>query len=135
MLPEALNQIQFGTVVRKPEDLQMLFDIFQVSGQCLRMVRRALIHRDDNSSAGPPGATYQLLQEDLYAPRGLAWLHVVEEQPSPVAERSENGLFAIYAGRADPLLPTTGHPRPGQMRMQVELGFTLIPQFVVGAGV
>jgi hypothetical protein len=29
VLPELLDEIQFRTVVRKPEDLQMLFDIFQ----------------------------------------------------------------------------------------------------------
>jgi len=30
MLPEPLDEIQVGAVVRQPKDLQMLFDIFQV---------------------------------------------------------------------------------------------------------
>jgi hypothetical protein len=39
----------------------MLFDIFQVSGQGLGMVRRALIHHHHDPSAGMPGSTHQLL--------------------------------------------------------------------------
>lgn len=123
------------TVVRQPEDLQMLFDIFQVSGQGLGMVRRALIHHHHDASAGTPGSMHQLLQEDLYAPCGLTRLHVVEEQSSPVAECSEDGLLAIDAGGADPLLPASEHPRAGQVGMQVKLRFILIPQFVVGVRV
>lgn len=79
MLPSPLNEIPLRTVVGKPEDLQMLFDIFQVSGQGLGMVRRALIHHHHNPSASTPGSTHQLLQEDLYAPGGLARLHMAEE--------------------------------------------------------
>jgi len=118
--------------VGKPEDLQMLFDIFQVSGEGLGMVRCALIHHHHDSSAGTPGATHQLLQEDLYAPGGLTRLHVVEEQPSSIAERPKDGLLAVNAGGTNPLLPASGHPSSGQVRMQMKLGFILIPQFVVG---
>ena len=131
VLPKPLDEIQFRTVVRQPEDLQVFFDSFQVSGQGLGVVWRALIHHDDHPSAGPPGPTYQLLQEDLYAPRGLAWLHMIEEQPSPVAEGPEDGLLAIDARRADPLLSAFAHPRPSQVGMQVKLGFILVPQFVL----
>lgn len=104
----------------KPEDLQMLSDIFHVSGQCLGMMRRALIHHDDNSSAGLPGTIEQFLQENLHTPSGLPRLNMVDEQSASVAERAENGLLAIDVGRANARLPTSRHPGASQMRMQVE---------------
>jgi hypothetical protein len=78
---------------------------------------------------------HQLLQEGLYAPSVLTRLHVVEERPSSIAEGPEDGLLAIDAGGTDPLLLASGHPGPGQVQMQVKLGFILIPQFIVGVGV
>ncbi len=113
----------------------MLFDIFQVSGQCLGMVRCALIHHHHDPSAGTPGSMHQLLQEDLHPPSGLTRLHVVEERPSSIAQGPEDGLLAVDAGGTNPLLSATRHPGPGQMGMQVKLGFILIPQFVVGVRV
>ena len=112
VLPEPLDKIQLRTVVRQPEDLQMLFDIFQVSGQRLGMVRRTLIHHHDDPPTGPPGAAHQFLQEDLHAPSGLTRLDMVDEQPASVAERAEDRLLAIDAGRANPLLATSTHPGP-----------------------
>jgi len=132
VFPQPLDEVQFRTVVGQPEDLQVFFDILQISGQSLGMVRCALIHHHHDSSASAPGSTHQLLQKDLHAPSGLAGLNMVEEQAPPVAERSEDGLLAVDAGRANPLLPASEHPGSGQMRMQVEFRFVLIPQFVVG---
>jgi hypothetical protein len=135
VLPEPLDEIQFRTVVRKPKDLQLFFDIFQVSSQRLGMVRRALIHYHDDPAAGPSRSAHQLLQEDLHAPSGLTRLDVVGKQSASIAERTEDRLLAIDAGRANSPLAAATHPGPGQMRMQVELRFILIPQFVIGVGI
>jgi hypothetical protein len=116
----------------------MLFDILQLSGRGVGVVRRVLIHHHDDPSAGPPRATHQLLQEDLRAPGSLAWLNMVEEQPSSVAERPENGLLAIDAGGVNPLLSAPRASRPSQVQMQegpVDLVlWTRIPIFGHGYG-
>ena len=101
MLPEPLDEIEFRTVVRQPEDLQMFFDIFQITRQRLGMVRRALVHHHDDPSAGPSRPPHQLLQEDLHAPRGLPRLHMRDEESATVADRAEDRLLAIDAGRAN----------------------------------
>ena len=135
MLPEPLDEIQVGAVVRQPKDLQMLFDIFQVARQRYGVVRRALIHDHYDSPTRPSGPTHQLLQQNLHAPSGLARLHMVDEPPASVAERSEDRLLAIDARRTDPLLAAATHPGTRQMRMQMKLRFILIPEFVRGVGV
>ena len=135
MLPEPLDEIEFRTVVRQPEDLQMFFDIFQIARQRPGMVRRALIHHHDDPSAGPSRPTHQLLQEDLHAPSGLTRLHMRDEQPASVAERPKNCLLAVDPGRVNPQLVPTTHPGTRQMRMQMKLRLVLVPQFVVGVSV
>jgi hypothetical protein len=60
---------------------------------------------------------------------------MITEQAASVAEGPKDGLLAVDAGGTNPLLPATRHPGPGQMGMQVKLGFILIPQFIVGVGI
>jgi hypothetical protein len=134
VLPEAFDEVQFWAVVRKPEYLDGVFDKLEVVMQGLGMVRVALVHHQHNASTGSFGPAHELGQEHPEAPGGLARLGVMVEQPPSVAPGPEDGLFAVPSRGFHSLLTAARHPGPGQVRVKVELGLVLIPQFVVGVG-
>jgi hypothetical protein len=58
-----------------------------------------------------------------------------DEESATVADRAEDRLLAIDAGRANPHLAAATPPGPSQIRMQMKLRFVLVPQFIVGVGI
>ena len=134
VLPEALDEVEFWAVVRKPEHLDVFFDKLEVVMQGLRMVRIALVHHQDDASSGSLGSAHELWQEHPKAPGCLARLGVVVEQPASVAPAPEDGLLAILSRSLHSLLMAARHPGPCQVRVKVELGLVLIPELVAGVG-
>ena len=94
----------------------------------------ALVHDQEDPTPGLAGALDQLPQEPANAPGILARLRVMAKQPPAVAPGAEDRDFAVPPRRGDPLLPTAPHPHGRQIRVEVELGLVLEPEFVIGTG-
>lgn len=133
VLPKPLDEVEIGTVVRKPKDLHVLLGILEVAMERLGVVRIALVDDQDDSPPGSPGAANQLLQKHSSPPGRASGLNVVEEVAASIAPGPENRQLAILAGSRNRQLSAAGHPAVGQVRMQMEFAGIGVPQFVVDA--
>jgi len=133
--PQDFNEVQFRAVMRQPEHLHVLFGILEVVMNGLGVMRIALIHHQDDSPSRSSSTANELLQQDAESPCRLLGLRMVQERSVAIPPSSEGGHLPVAAGTTHPHLSPTRHPGPRQMGMKVELGFVLVPEFVIGGGV
>lgn len=132
--PHALLVIEVGSVLGKPEDLDVLpnLRVIQERHRLLRGVDRAVVQDKNDAPPGFPSSNHQPTDEEDELSAILASLgHARDERAvlsRGVVDRSESGNLAVLAGRRNGHLLPPAHPRSRQVRVKMEVGFILEPE-------
>jgi hypothetical protein len=135
-LPNPFLIIEVGRVLGEPEDLDVLSNVRMIEKRpaFLRRMDWSIVQRENDPAAGSPGTYQEAPGEEQELSAVLASFSHAGDKGSvlsgAVVDGSEGRNFAVLTGRGNLHLPPSAHPRPGQMRVKMEVGFVLEPEFV-----
>ena len=132
--PHALLVIEVGSVLGKPEDLNVLpnLRVVQERHRLLRCVDRAVVQGKNDAPSCLPSSNHQTTDKEDELGAILASLgHSRDERAvlsRGVVDRSEGSNLAVLARRRNGHLLAPAHPRSRQVRVKMEVGFILEPE-------
>jgi hypothetical protein len=135
-LPHSFLVVEVGGILGQPQDLNVLADIgmSQEGGGPLRRVNRSVVQREDDALTSSSRAKQQSTDEEKKLGAVLASFDDARDERAVltrgVVDGPEGGDLAVLAGRRDLHLLSSPHPGLRQVRMKMEVGFVLEPEFV-----
>jgi len=133
--PHTLLVVEIGRVLGKPEDSDVLADLrmSQESHGLLRRMDRPVVQSQDDALAGLPGVNDQPADKEDELGAVLSTLGYARNQGSVlsggIVDRSEGCNLAVLPRRGDLELLASAHPGSRQVRVKMEVGFVLEPEF------
>jgi len=138
-LPHALLIVQVRRVLGKPSDAYVLPDVrmIQEGGGLLRRVDGAVVQCQDDPLSGPSSPQQQPSHEENELRAVLSSLGDSRHQgamlPGRVVDGPERSDFGVLTRRRDVHLLASPHPGASQVRVKMEVGLVLEPEFVAGS--
>lgn len=138
-LPDSLLVVEIGRVLGKPHHADMLADVgmSQEGGGLLGRVDGSVVQGEDDPLPSPARAQKKPPYEEkelgaVLTPLAHAW-NQRAVLPRRVIECAESGYLGVLPGRGHLHLSAPSHPSPGQVRVKMEVGLVLEPEFVSGS--
>jgi len=137
--PDPLLIVEVGRVLGQPQDLDVLADVGMGEKGCglPRSVNRPVVQGEDDALSGSPRSDQQPSDKEEKLSAVLASLgHTRNERAvltRGVVDGSEGRDLAVLPRRRDLHLFSSPHPGPRQVRVKMEVGFILEPEFVSGS--
>ena len=138
-LPDPLLIIEVGRVLGQPQDSDVLADVRmgEEGGVLLRGVNRPVVQNENDALPRSMRSKQQPTNEEKKRGAVLASLgHARNEravQTRGVVDGSESRYLAVLPRRRDLHLLSSPHPGPCPVRVKMEVGFILEPEFVPGS--
>ncbi len=133
-LPHALLVVEVGSVLGKPEDLDVLpnLRVIRERHRLLRGVNPAVVQGKNDAPSCRPSSNHQTTDEEDELGAILASLgHARDERAvlsRGIVDRSESGNLAVLARRRNGHLLAPAHPRSRQVGVKMEVGFIFEPE-------
>ena len=138
-LPDPLLIIEVGRVLGQPQDSDVLADVRmgEKGRGLLRGVNRSIVQDENDALSSSPRSEQQPADKEEELSAVLASLgHARNERAvltRGVVNGSESRYLAVLPRRRDLHLLSPPHPGPCQVRVKMEVGFILEPEFVPGS--
>lgn len=137
--PHTLLVVEIGRVLGKPENSDVLADL-RMSQKCHRLLRRMdrpVVQSQDDALPGLPSTNDKSTDKEDELGAVLSTLGHTRNQGAvfsgAVVDRPEGGNLAVLPRRGDLELLSPTHPGSRQVRVKMEVGFVLEPEFEPGA--
>lgn len=140
-LPDPLLVVEIGRVLGQPIDLDVLpyVGMIQEGERLLGRMDGPVVQGEDDSLTGSSSTDEQRADEEQELPAILSTFcnpgHQGAVLSRRVVDRPEGSDLAVLTGRGNLHLLPTLHPSASQVRMKMEVGFVLEPEFVSGTRV
>lgn len=137
--PDPFLIVEVGRVLGQPQDSDVLADVGmgEEGRGLLRSVNRPVVQGQDDALSGSPCPKKQPTNEEKKLGAVLATLDHTRNEgavlTSGVVDGSEGRYLAVLPRRRDLHLLSSPHPSSCQVRVKMEVGFILEPEFVLGS--
>jgi hypothetical protein len=127
--PEPFDQIEIGTVSRKPEDLEVPGDRGQEREDLLGLVELRTIADQDDLPSRSLGTLNEAHYQVIEAHTALGPADVMNDLPRREVKGAVDHPLLVLTRTRHPRLKSPRGPNGSEIGVEVEFGFVLVPEF------